>query len=463
MYGTGTMVAFLMDDPRVPSVPYTQQPLQRLFNESSNVQGLTGWPRLWSGDAIISRTCWKCASGSLLVFDNATFSGASGTYDAPRLGNLTFWKGGGVLLGGDQNPSNTWWANDPSTQGDTFNFNNASSGGFLNGLQGSIGITPITSWSSQYAGTYGVQYGDSQSRYAAGCGNEAPGYNTASLNITIDHAVRCFAHLKQSGYDEFIVQFDDVELASGSPTTTIPMAWHLQYPENGQTQSGFGGYTTGSTTLSSGVITSLEDGNSGRTYGLKTAVLSPGSITLRDDCSGLAGGQCSPSATYSGGLGYTHRFSICGGSSCGADVSSFVSLTVHKVMQSLTDSTFNVTAINPDSNWTGAQVNGAVSCAVVMEARGGVRHATMSSFTPSSSSGVCANNVQYLFGGLTPGSYNVTVGGNTVSGSPFTVTAGDNSIEFTGVGGTVSLNVGGGNSSSGISGQISIGGNVIVH
>jgi hypothetical protein len=98
-----------------------------------------------------------------------------------------------------------------------------------------------------------------------------------------------------------------------------------------------------------------------------------------------------------------------------------------------------------------------------METRGGVTHATMSSFTPSSSSGVCANNVQYLFGGLTPGSYNVTVGGNTVSGSPFTVSAGDSSIEFTSVGGTVSLYGGGGNSSSSISGQIAIGGNVIVH
>ena len=83
--------------------------------------------------------------------------------------------------------------------------------------------------------------------------------------------------------------------------------------------------------------------------------------------------------------------------------------------------------------------------------------------TPASTSGVCANNVQYLFGGLTPGSYSVTVGGDTVSGSPFTVTAGDNSIEFTGVGGTVSLSGGGGNASSSISGQISIGGNVIVH
>jgi hypothetical protein len=364
-----------------------------------------------------------------------------------------------VLLGGDQNPSNTWWANDPSTQGDTFNFNNASSGGFLNGLQGSIGITPITSWSSQYAGTYGVQYGDSQSRYAAGCGNEAPGYNTASLNITIDHAVRCFAHLKQSGYDEFIVQFDDVELASGSPTTTIPMAWHLQYPENGQTQSGFGGYTTGSTTLSSGVITSLEDGNSGRTYGLKTAVLSPGSITLRDDCSGLAGGQCSPSATYSGGLGYTHRFSICGGSSCGADVSSFVSLTVHKVMQSLTDSTFNVTAINPDSNWTGAQATGANSTAVVMFARNGITYSSISNFTAA-----FTGTGGWLFDGLTPGVYNVTVGGSPVSGSPFTVGVGDNSIYFSTVnGGAVTLSQGTPPFSTEMNGKVTLGGSVIVH
>jgi hypothetical protein len=106
---------------------------------------------------------------------------------------------------------------------------------------------------------------------------------------------------------------------------------------------------------------------------------------------------------------------------------------------------------------------GANSCAVVLEARGGVAHATISNFAPSSSSGVCATNVQYLFGGLTPGSYSVTVGGNNVTGSPFTVSAGDNSLEFTGVGGTASINGGGGTSTSSISGQITISGNAIIH
>jgi len=438
MWGTGTAMAFLADDPRVPDIPYTNQPLQRLFNEASNVQGLTGWPRLWSDDAIISRTCWQCASGSLLVFDNATFSGASGTYDAPRLGNLTFEKGGGVLLGGDQNPSNTWWANNPAVQGDTFGFGNPmSAGNFLNGLQGSTGITPITQWSSQYAGALGVQYGDSNSTYAAGCGNEAPGYNTSGLNITIDHAQRCFLHLKKSGYDEFLFQFDDAALAGGSPTATIPMEWHLQYPQNGQTQNAFIPYATGNTTLSGGVITSLQDGGP---YGLKTAVLSPATITVNDDCAGLAGGQCSPSATYSGGLGYTHRFTIAGGSSVGASVSSFVSVVVHKIMQSLTDSTFTVAAINPDSSWTGAQANGALSCAVALWSRNGITHSSMTSFTPASSTGVCAANVQYAFESLTAGTYAVTVGGSPVSGSPFAVAAGDNSIEFvTSLTGTVAL------------------------
>jgi len=142
----------------------------------------------------------------------------------------------------------------------------------------------------------------------------------------------------------------------------------------------------------------------------------------------------------------------------------FETFTVHKIAGSLTDTNLTASPISTaDGNWFGAQMYGANSCAVVMEARGGLSHAAMSNFTPVSTSGVCANNVQYLFGGLTPGSYSVTVGGNTVFGSPFTVSAGDNSIEFTSLGGTVSLYGGGGNASSSISGQITIGGNVIVH
>jgi hypothetical protein len=92
-------------------------------------------------------------------------------------------------------------------------------------------------------------------------------------------------------------------------------------------------------------------------------------------------------------------------------------------------------------------------------ARGGVTHANITGFTTTHS-----GTAQYLFAGLTPGSYAVTIGGTPVSGSPFTVAANDNSIEFESTAGSVSINGSVGSSSSSIiSGQITPSGNVIIH
>jgi hypothetical protein len=67
--------------------------------------------------------------------------------------------------------------------------------------------------------------------------------------------------------------------------------------------------------------------------------------------------------------------------------------------------------------------------------------------------------------GLTPGTYAVTVAGAAVSGSPFTVAAGDNSIYFNTVGGgSVSLTQGSAQSlSTSESGSVSRSGNTVIH
>jgi hypothetical protein len=458
----GMALTFLYQDPRVADIPYTNQPLQWGPNPSYTppTTAATGWPHLFQGDAAISRTCWECSSGTLVLFDNATFTDDCGVYDSPRFGNLSAWKGGAVLLGGDQNPSNNFWCADPSVTGDTFQFKGPTgSGNFLIGVQPTIGITPITAWASANAGTYGTQFGDSQSRYAAACGNEAPGYDTAGLNITLDHAVRCFVHLKKNGNDEWLFQFDDVALAGNSPTASLPMAWHLHYTQNGQTQSGFGGYTTGSTTyLGANVIKELEDGNSGRTYGLMTYVASPLTIALNDDCVGLGGGQCSPGSTYSGGNGYTHRFTVASGSSVGANVSKFVSVVGHKLMDSLTDTTFTTANLNPDANWTGVQLTGAKSTGIALFAVGGSTRSAMTSFTTNFS-----GTGDWMIMGLKPGTYSLTVGGVPVSGSPFTVGSGDGTIYFSSPAGTVVLTSGSPSSPTSLQGQMSVTGNVTIH
>jgi hypothetical protein len=138
---------------------------------------------------------------------------------------------------------------------------------------------------------------------------------------------------------------------------------------------------------------------------------------------------------YPGGNGHTHRVSICAGSSCGASVNTFESLVIHKIANGLTDTTLTTSALNPDPNWTGVQMCGAVSCSVYLGTRHGVLRSTIAGFTTTHS-----GTAQYLFAGLSAGTYAVTINGVGVAGSPFTVSASDNSIEFESTAGTVSFN-----------------------
>jgi len=94
-------------------------------------------------------------------------------------------------------------------------------------------------------------------------------------------------------------------------------------------------------------------------------------------------------------------------------------------------------------------------------ARGGTTYSTIAGFTTTH-----AGTAQYLIGGLTAGTYQVTVNGSQVSGSPFTVGANDNSIEFLSASGAVSINgSAGGASGSGsiLSGKATTSGNVVIH
>ena len=175
--------------------------------------------------------------------------------------------------------------------------------------------------------------------------------------------------------------------------------------------------------------------------GINTQITLPIPVKLIDpDHFGLISGDTSAytgtfngvvAGVYTGGYGMSHRISVCAGSSCGATVNTFESLIVHKIAQNLGDVTLTTTALNPDSNWTGVQT----ADKVVVLARGGVTHSTMGTFSTTH-----LGTAQYLLGGLTPGTYAVTVGGNPVTGSPFTVTDGDNSIEFESTAGAVSIN-----------------------
>lgn len=136
------------------------------------------------------------------------------------------------------------------------------------------------------------------------------------------------------------------------------------------------------------------------------------------------------SRTFPGALGFTHRVSICGGSSCGSSVTVMQALTVHELC-TVGSCVPTAVAINPDAHFTGVQT----ADKVVIFPRGGTTYSTMTGFITTHS-----GTAQYLLAGLTPGTYNITVGGSAVTGSPFTVLTGDNSLYFESTSGVVSIN-----------------------
>jgi hypothetical protein len=488
--------------PTIVSTDFTTQPMQYLFQPTDYLlsQSLTGWnyPKNYAGFMAISRDSWSTynssattRAGTITVWQARTSMGSFG-YDCYQSGQATIYRVGTLLGSDSQSPGAC--GGDNTIMGGSIELGGITNN-YLYGILPSPWInvygngstvapmTPPVQWSSANHGSWSQQYGDQNSQYARMVVDETGAYTSAA---TFNYCLRSWGDLKPTGVltgaaDHFEYQWD-----SCSTITSQQIATHFHYNQNGETAAqDHEGYLEGHTTcpgsggcsgLNTGRwIQELESGtNDGYagdvnpTFGLITNFLSPGNIFVNWDCPG--GVECNSGSTYTGGAGHSDRVTVCAGSgSCNGSATLLESFTVHKIASSLTDTSLTTSAINTaDGHWFGAQMYGARSCAVVMEVRGGATLGTMSVFTPPASSGVCASNVQYLFGGLAAGSYNVTVGGAAVAGSPFTVAANDNSIEFVGAAGTVSINGGGGTipgttTSSRLSGQATVGGNIIIH
>lgn len=169
--------------------------------------------------------------------------------------------------------------------------------------------------------------------------------------------------------------------------------------------------------------------------------------SLRSSCgtaNSLSGGMFQTTAdsaqvTYttmsSGTIGGGHSFRVAGcagsGGVCDPAATKYEMIQVHRPFYGTTDPGISVTSLNPDANWTGVQTEDKV----VLFSRGGTTHATISGFTTTHT-----GTAEYLFAGLPAGSYTVTVNGSPVTGSPFTVDATAQSLEFASTAGLVSVN-----------------------
>jgi hypothetical protein len=293
-------------------------------------------------------------------------------------------------------------------------------------------------------------YGDPSSNAAVLCADSTLAYRT-TWGVTT--AMNCQADAKQAqevSYDHFIFEQD-------YDTTSIAenIARSVHYPQNGCTtcgeppdQSDVNGSTSciNSLNLKESCanfptdlrIESIESNVGTATFGVISQLYPVTSgIVGSWDCPGTYSDgvqpQCSPSSTYSGGLGASNRVSMTLSSG-----TSFETLIVHHIMRSLTDTTFSSKQLVA-AGWTGAEACGSLSCAVYFAYRG-IGTAAVPSFTTCLSSGLPH---QYILTGVEVGTYNVTIGGNAVVRG-YSVAPGDNTIEFlttSGATGTVSLSL----------------------
>jgi hypothetical protein len=172
-------------------------------------------------------------------------------------------------------------------------------------------------------------------------------------------------------------------------------------------------------------------------YPETVTVTDSGHFTVPIDSSAFSGSfNGTVAAVYPGGYGFTNRVSYCADASssgaCGAGGQNGMELIqIHKIATQ-PDSALTTTALNPDANWTGVQTTDKVA----LFARHGLTYSTIAGFTTTH-----AGTAQYLFAGFTPGTYTITINGTPVTGSPFMVSANDNSIPaFESTSGVVSIN-----------------------
>lgn len=260
--------------------------------------------------------------------------------------------------------------------------------------------------------------------------NNAFGYTmidatAAYINVSPTHVYRHLSHLK-GGAQDFVVVYDDVALSSPTTINTF-----LHYPNNGSTD---GSYTRGSTSISGSTITSNYAGTAGNSdqQQLLTKILSPGTITITN-----AGTSCSYCA------GNANVFTVSGGASLGASVSSAEFMVVHEPVSG-TGNTMPTTALigTIDGNHTGVEIDGGSPAAAIF-GRFGTDY-TSGSFTlgfPSTGQIAIASVVPTATSGFT---YKVMNGGTTVA-------TGIN----VGTDGTIVVNSGSGNFTFGSSGSVS--------
>ena len=421
--GVGAGLSFETAWPTILPIDFSSDPTSKWFAPTKKQlgdcqgQGQTSWQvpcSLFKGmQYVVSRTGWDMTSSSrdsLLLMSSDMWET---DHSMSRVGETFLWKGD-ELIGADNLSRQNRTPTDPNAYYSEFQIGTVPTELHL-GLTASTYFHGVTAYPRVY-NPYFDRYHSDANTHTYAQQQMGPAI-TADVNVT--SATREWAHMKKSGTNEYV--FIHTRFALDTGNTIIGDFVH--YQQNGET--GEGTTTCPGTGGCDAFGTNQEILSLSTISGVHSKYLPmPGNMVYLDTVDG----------TYPSGKGHSFRVSGCAGaSSCNSSAKDYEMVQVHKVFYGTTDPGIMVTALNPDSNWTGAQMEDKV----VLFARGGVTQSNVTSFTTTHS-----GTAQYLFGGLAPGIYAVTINGQAVPGSPFAVADGDNAVEFESTAGTVSVSGG---------------------
>ena len=244
--------------------------------------------------------------------------------------------------------------------------------------------------------------GDSSSRYAYSMIDLSSTYQAAGNATRVQRQI---AHFKKSGAQDYLVTYDDIALSGA--ISNGPKAY-FHYTLNGIAPATAITYN-GTTKTVANVQASAK---------LNSAFLSTAGSTTSALVVDNANG------TYSGGNGFTFRAYMCpssNGTTCDASQTTGEWIGVFEPINGTSGSMPTLTQPTA-TNFRVVQIADGTTPKVAAFAQSGTTYNALSFTSTHSGTG------QYLVAGMSPGTYTVTVGGTPVSGSPFSVYAGDNTI-----------------------------------
>jgi hypothetical protein len=354
----------------------------------------------------VSRTGW--ASTDSIVMGQDSFWDGQDHQDQCGQNQLalTIYRQG-FLLAGD------WTSGDNCGNGDT------GSGGFGEAM---IQVGGSNNWNS-FNGTTGWQTAELRwaGAHPTGVSSSKYAYSMfdakASYQSTVTNALREVAHLK-GGSQDYVIVHDYVAVPS---PTSIGSNWPLFLGPD---------QVWGRT----GVVTATSWAS-----GMQAQVVADSTSSLIMQAVPLSANSLAAIDYGPGTRGYARIEQLCAstnGTSCNSSASSMESIVVLKAANTVSPTMPTLTHLAS----SGAAVVQVADSSAPKVAAFVTGASTVSSLSFTSTH---SGTAQYLIAGLTAGIYNVTVGGSTVSGSPFTVNSGDNTLYFESTSGAVTIGGGG--------------------